>query len=701
MKTTRIKRNVTRSAGNTSTAGRRLQKTMADYVAIALTPLLIMILVGSLVFFLLEISYSGQFETRLKWILFWFVLGSVLVSRISIEQGSEHAAVFGAVLALATGVVILRLVDFAIPALCLLGVVWWCVKKLTWDCSFIDDNEDASGEGLLQVAGFDDSAEFDSRDNSTSTEAGETNDVVDKDVPDAASPDDEAQQPEDRAASDNRPHAPGLWVVYFSLAALPMFGIGQLLIPSGDADGRDYGFRLLWVYVAAGLGLLLTTSFLGLRRYLRQRRLRMPAAVTGLWIGLGAGLIVTILLLCILLPRPNASYSITALVDRMADKAQKASRIAFLNDDAGQGKGQRTGKAGADEEDGHQERRDEKDGAQRDGDRQQQDGGGKNGNARPDANGKSKRKGDSGRPTDREEGSDGANAKGGGESDRNGKSQGGEDSKSTAQGESEDKGKSKDNQSDEAKGNGKGDRNDERQANNKQEPPNRNKPAAEGERQNEQAGEKTQRENPDQNAEAPQNGDAAESTTRTSFDWVGSAVKWIIYALLGIVILYFVFRHWATIVETLARWFRELKDFLSGLFGKKKENDAEDQPQQAEPVSGPPPSFASFDNPFQSGLAGRQSPAELIVYTFQALEAWGREQGCERPAHQTPIEYSRHVSRLESLVSADVRQVAELYARLAYAGLAPSENCRPVLERLWQGMTSSAQQNVSRPPAAV
>ena len=41
------------------------------------------------------------------------------------------------------------------------------------------------------------------------------------------------------------------------------------------------------VYVGSGLGLLVTTSLLGLRRYLRQRKVKIPAALTASWLGLG------------------------------------------------------------------------------------------------------------------------------------------------------------------------------------------------------------------------------------------------------------------------------------------------------------------------------------------------------------------------------------------------------------------------------
>ena len=49
----------------------RPQKTLADYVAIAISPALIMALVGSLVFFLLEVVYQGRYQGSLQHILFY------------------------------------------------------------------------------------------------------------------------------------------------------------------------------------------------------------------------------------------------------------------------------------------------------------------------------------------------------------------------------------------------------------------------------------------------------------------------------------------------------------------------------------------------------------------------------------------------------------------------------------------------------
>ena len=79
----------------------RPTRTLADYMVIAISPVLIMFLVGSLCFFLIEVFYRGQAVAGVRWVLFWFVIAIVLVSRIGIEQSTGHAAVYGLALAAA------------------------------------------------------------------------------------------------------------------------------------------------------------------------------------------------------------------------------------------------------------------------------------------------------------------------------------------------------------------------------------------------------------------------------------------------------------------------------------------------------------------------------------------------------------------------------------------------------------------------
>lgn len=310
----------------------RLDKTLADYLVIAVSPVLIMAMVGSLVFFLVEIFYRGHYEDRLQFVLGAFVLAAVLIGRISIEFGTERTAMYAMPLALVTGLAINKFVVAQggtlgslglLVNLALLGFIWWAAHKLVWDCTLIDEAQDSSGEGLVQVAGLAPSAGPDAK--------GE------EDGPEDAA--DENQEPASRdqrpltwrerlLARQERPHAPGVWIVYFSLAALPLFGIGQALAPAENVDHRRYIFRLLVIYVASGLGLLLTTSFLGLRRYLRQRRLQMPVAMAGLWVTLGGVMILVLLAVALVLPRPNPEYSLADLAPRYTSPPLESSAHA-------------------------------------------------------------------------------------------------------------------------------------------------------------------------------------------------------------------------------------------------------------------------------------------------------------------------------------------------------------------------------------
>jgi hypothetical protein len=280
-------------------------KTVADYLVVSISPVLIMLLVGSLSFFLVEVFFRGEAIGSVRWVMFWFVMAVVLVSRIGIEQGTGPAAGYGLALALATWFYLIRIHPAFILGMILLSVVWWCAHKLTWDCTLIDDDEDASGGGLLQIAG--DRKNFMPAKNKTAK---------------IQAPKAEPKIP------PAPPHSPGLWVVYFSLAALPLFGIGQMLLPGDDIAARHTGFTFLFVYVTAALGLLLTTSFLGLRRYLRQRYLQMPAMIAFGWIRFGAGVAALVLAGALLLPRPGANDAWHALRYHIDYQLRQASEYA-------------------------------------------------------------------------------------------------------------------------------------------------------------------------------------------------------------------------------------------------------------------------------------------------------------------------------------------------------------------------------------
>src|SRR5262249_26585893 len=272
-------------------------QSLADYIVIAISPALIMTLIGSLIYFLLEVFYPGEYQGRMRWILGCFAFGSVLVARVAMHpEAAPRATIYSVALTVAAWFVLgffieypgeLRALSWVINSGLVL-LVWWCAKRLTWDCTYIDDQVDAGKSGLLQVTGLEKSAKKGEPPPEDDPKLGWWERFV------------------RYRDAQRKQHTPGAWVIYFSLPALAMFGLFQALIPRQEEPRRRYTFVLMAVYIASGLGLLLTTCFLGLRRYLRQRKLRMPVKMVGSWLLSGGALIAVLLVVGAVPPRPNS-----------------------------------------------------------------------------------------------------------------------------------------------------------------------------------------------------------------------------------------------------------------------------------------------------------------------------------------------------------------------------------------------------------
>src|SRR3954463_10585793 len=116
-------------------APQRERPTAADVIVAALSPILIMGLVGSLVFFLAEVFYAGKYSGRLQYTLFFFVLGAVLVGRIAVAVDRTRAWAYGLGLAAVTFIALRVWVEYPEDSamtpykdlinVVLIGVVWW------------------------------------------------------------------------------------------------------------------------------------------------------------------------------------------------------------------------------------------------------------------------------------------------------------------------------------------------------------------------------------------------------------------------------------------------------------------------------------------------------------------------------------------------------------------------------------------------
>jgi hypothetical protein len=673
-----------------SMAAHRPQKTLADYVAIAVCPALIMALTCSLMYFLLAVLYAGPHDDRMRWAVFFFVMGVVLIARISMmSEIADRAKFYGIFLAIAGAAVVNKYIEYPehhplkpIALLVNLGImalIWWSAHRLTWDCTLIDDEEDASGQGLLEAAGLEQSAAAGSAPGPV---------AASKEPPATEIPEEPTpwwQRLLGHGKKRKAGHTPGVWIVYYSLAALPLFGLGQMMIPVDQPERRRYAFWLLAIYVAAGLGLLLATSFLGLRRYLRQKRLQMPAAMTGVWLLVGGAFVLAILFIAALLPRPNPEHYNLASV--FQGKDQRASKYDVLG---GKGAKKGEGRQGSSPSD--------KPG----GTAQGQTNSGQGNQTKPGAQGQQSGK---------NSGSQGQGGQSKQSGQQGGSSQSGRqgDSKSSNSSKQGEQSKDGGRQGDSSQGS-KSDKSDRTSSNNSNDPSKRDSPGEQGDQKPEgkdQPGERGQdrrgepeerREQEPEKKDQPQeeesssgrdseserNQEPPESPDHPSS--IAAIVKWIVYGILALVACYVLIRYWRQLLEMLKGLLDALRDFWARLFGgRRDEADAEVELEGT--VARPPPPFASFQNPFLDGSVETRSANWVIRYSYRALEAWAYDYGLGRQPGETPIEFAARLAASMPDFDPHVHRLAEYYSRVTYAKATLTKPCLEPMRLLWQRMT--------------
>lgn len=656
---------------------RRAPETLVDWLVVGIAPFLIMLLVGSLVFYLVEVFYLGDYQMRLLWVLGLFVMAVVCIARISMEEGAAYASLYAAPLAGAVGLALATFVEVRGPLAAfgpglnwmLMGIVWWAAHKLTWDCTLIEGGRDFTGQGLMQTTGLDRFFRIKPAAQATAAEP------APQPPPEIEGTSTTTHPPalpvwQWWLQKNQRPHAPGVWVVYFSIAALPLFGLGQWFIPSADISLRRRAFWLLVVYVAAGLSLLMATSFLSLRRYLRQRNLQMPNEMAGVWLGTGTAMVIILLILASLLPRPNPEYSITHLAPEIKSPDLTSSRWGWGKEGAkSKPDASHTGTQGEPSKNSPPT--------------------GTQGTPKPGTQGGKQ----PGQSTSQQSSNDGQQS--GGSSDQNQQQQ---------------NSSSGDSKSDPAK---------QQNSPANQSDPKANEPASQKQNPNADPGKsdpsKSPPQQPSENNSSRNNPPPPENSNNNSsqpnppaeseqtpplphettlppprnlladamnqvFAYLAHALKWLFYLLVAAVIAYYAWKHREWLLNAWQQLLKELRELWARWFGQPTT-----APVTEPTIAAPPPKrFADYADPFATGLAARWSLAELVRYTFEALEARGREQNCPRGVQQTPLEYAAAVGQVEPAFASEFRSLADLYGQLAFAGGAVPPQSKSLLQHLWQ-----------------
>lgn len=625
---------------------RRAPETLADYVVVGICPTLIFFLVGSLMWFLVEVFYQGEFKGRLLWVMAMWVMGIVGIARISMERGREYASLFAAPLGGAVALAMMKFVgDGLVIGSLLMVLVWWAAHKLVWDATLIDDTQDASGEGLLQHMGLEPGL-----DQVRAEQGGES--AQKADAAGSASGGDDRPWWERLLEYDQRPHAPGIWVVYFSLAALPIFGLGGWFVSGSDQVARARTFGLMVIYVASGMGLLLATSFLGLRRYLRQRKLQMPMEMTSTWLVAGVVMICAMLLLATILPRPKREQSLSQLPVVVTSAARRASQIAFGKEgtkdeqtpDAAKTtspKGEKTSESSPTQEKGRES---------------SSQSGGKRGQT---SQGEAKSQGKSGesKGNTAKEGQ----AKGDGKSDSSAKSgdkAGERSSEANRQGDQNKSGQKTEQQNNDQ---------ENQQSGQQQSPP-------------DQQQNQPQDQQPNQGGQTRSPAEILSQAPAAILGSLATAAKWLFYLalLVGCVVGAWMYR--AELAAAIAKLVQELSELWAWWFGGKKAEAGE----SLVPATPPPPPFVSYPDPYLTGTAARMSWPQLVRYTFEALEAWGRERQSSRSDGQTPHEFALAIHAVDAQVGQQAVALAAHYNQLAYAPQSGGGGPKEALRELWK-----------------
>jgi len=258
-------------------------------------PVCILGMATSFSYFLIEVRavWSAFGLDALRYACFWFLMAVVLISRLRTKYGGElvaapyEIALGGAMLLFifrfsmdVGGITVAKSSPLLVNCL-IIAVAWWGISRLTDECTVEEGSTEETEEGLLSSL----------KSPSPRLAAQETR---------------VTEQQLSRDLSRRRRH-PGRLVIYFSLAALLVFGVCQKALALGGAETAKRAFYWMVAYIFFSLFLLALTSLSGLRLYLHSRGLKMSPAIPAKWMSTATFMIVALLLMSAFVPRLTAA----------------------------------------------------------------------------------------------------------------------------------------------------------------------------------------------------------------------------------------------------------------------------------------------------------------------------------------------------------------------------------------------------------
>jgi hypothetical protein len=283
------------------------------------TPLMILIMVASVVYFLLDVRYvyTEVHDFNLRIVAFCFILGVVALNRLIARDGKEESIMYFIGLALAIGLYTLATTTaydvgsvaaqfMARPGVALgfnmtvVIFIWWLVNRLTHECC-VDENRTAGDIGILTGTArrFKESMEHKPQPKLSDA----TLDAIDPS--EWKKPEKKKPKPVLYATERLSKRHPGISIFYFSIPVMIAFALGQRVILHGGPSMVLAGHFYIACYTIAALSLLMLSSLAGLREYFRARRVKLPGKLGPFWVGLGAVMVLMVLFAAAVIPGPS------------------------------------------------------------------------------------------------------------------------------------------------------------------------------------------------------------------------------------------------------------------------------------------------------------------------------------------------------------------------------------------------------------
>jgi hypothetical protein len=373
--------------------------------------------------------------------------------------------------------------------------------------------------------------------------------------------------------------------------------------------------------------------------------------MTGAWLTLGGGLIVALLVLGAVLPRPQPEYPLVE-IPGITSPERQASRFAFFGGKPGKGEGHRSAQKPPDD--------------------------------KQDPNAPQGKRGEDGQKTDDKSAPEGKDGK---------KSDGQNDGQNKRNG---------------AQGDERGKPGEEKDSKGRPTKDPRDK-------QDEKGGDRKQDEQPqsgpsqNQRNEQPQRNEAVQQTPSSNsplgslsslLAGLAPILKWIVFAVFALVVLFLVLRGGLRFLANFSDWAKGILDafrsWWQALFGSLGERSKGGEEEAVESAPGAPrKTFGSFRNPFLDGRAERLTPEKLVRYSFEALEAWAWEHHLGRQPDETALEFAQRIGEEVPALEADARRLAGLYARVLYARGGLPASSPETVRQFWERLEAVAEQPLS------